>query len=754
MQQQPPRPDVRSILSNCVTGIKSLLGELSAVVPLGPAQADNWQVILANLEHKATVGRFRVAVVGTVKSGKSTLINALLGRDILKRGAGIVTAMITRIEPGEPPQAILDFKKWEEVNGELNSALSLFPSPILLERGEGYDIRQASDRTLLTEALAQINLAQLLNQDMMDKNYVLVQSFLTGYPEVARLLAEGEQRLLLSGPDLARHQQLVTHDAKAVYLKDVRLILPFPWPAQGLELGDCQGSDSPIPQHLAQVHNYLLGTDLVIYVVSSRVGLRQADYKFLTELKRLHLWDNCVFVLNLDLNELENLAEAQELQQRWQREMAAFQHDAPLFAFSGLDLLLSRLRGRGQVLSPKDLGKLMTWEADTELTAFSRQEAARFETYLQQALTGKQQELLLASSLGHLSVVVQGIRERLLLQDKLLQEDVTALTASMDRLRQRRQSLERLLHSLDQTLQGAVADLRQRVRRRLDNFFDSRQGEVGPVISRFIQDDSGELERLELGAQLSAFLPGLYLVYQGFQQRLLRFLTEEINLKILEFIHLQEQWLQEELTQVLEPMLASLQDALNLYYQEIETLGITAAAPTIVLAAWKKPEKLQPQLFSLELGLNMRLRSQAMLRFGMNLVADALSRLRKRLRKQAAAPPPDRLRASLAHALEDIKAHTRQEMADSLLSYCENLKFQYFFPLLEYFAGEQGKELHLTLAALLVDLEGIQKVITQQSQQREVWRRSLDGLNRYLEQVEGTCLKPLSDLKPSPAPSS
>lgn len=754
MQQQAPLPDVRAALTGCVTGIRSLLDDLTAMVPVGAVQTDNWQVILANLDHKAAAGRFRVAVVGTVKSGKSTLINALLGQDVLKRGAGIVTAMITRLEPGAAPQAILDFKDWDEVNGELNSALSLFPSPLLLDRTEGFDIRQEEDRTLLSEALAQVDPAQMVNLDMMDKNYILVHSFLTGYAEVAKMLAGGRQRLELTGSELNRHQQLVTHDAKAVFLKEVRLLLPFPWSAPGLEVGDCQGSDSPIPQHLAQVHNYLLGTDLVIYVVSARVGLRQADYKFLNELKRLHLWESCLFVLNLDLNELASLSEARQLIQRWQREMAAFQGDAALFTFSGLDLLLSRLRQRGVALSPKDLGKLMTWEADADLTAFSRQEAARFEAHLQQTLTTRQNDLLLTSSVGQISVVLQGIRERLLLQERLLTEDVTAYQSGMERLRQRRQSLERLLHTLDQTLQGAVADLQQQLRRRLDAFFDSRHGQIGPVISRFIQEDTGELDRLELGGHLSAFLPGLYLTYQGFQQRLLRFLTEEVNLKILEFIHLQEGWLQEEFTRVLEPLLVSLQDALNLYYQEIEAFGITAAAPSMALAAWEKPASLQPRLFSLELGLNLRLRSQAMLRFGINLVVDSLGRLKKRLSKKSAAPPPDRLRASLAGALADIKAHTLQVMADNLLSYGENLKFQYFFPLADSLAKEQSKTLHLTLAALLVDLEGIQQIINQQSQQRDLWRRRLADLGQRLEQVEAGCLDPLTGLLPTTAAAS
>jgi hypothetical protein len=681
-----------------------------------------------------------MAVVGTVKSGKSTLINSLLGFDLLKRGAGIVTAMITRIEPGDHPHAVLLFKDWEEVNGELNSALSLFPSPLLLERGEGYDIRQPADRRLLTEALAQADQAHLLHLDMLDKNYILVRSFLEGYPEVEKILARGSQRLELSGQELITHQRLVAHEAEAVYLKDVNLQLPFPWPARGLELGDCQGSDSPIPQHLAQVQNYLIGADLVIYVVSARVGLRQADYKFLTELKRMRLWDNCVFVFNLDLNEMENLGEARAQVQRWERELAVFQTDAPRFTFSALDQLLHRLKDQGQTLRPKDLGKLMTWEADADLTAFSRREAGRFEDYLQTTVTTKQTHLLLSSSLGQLQAVSQGLKERILLQDKFLGEDVSAFQAIRDRLHQRRQPLESLLHSLGQALQGAVSDLKQQLRARLDVFFDARHGAIGPQIAKFIKDYQGELDKLELSNQVSAFMPGLYQVYQGFQQRLLRFITEEVNLKILEFIRGQETWLQEELTKVLEPLLVPLQDALSQYYQEIENLGIKARVPVVTPSPWVRPIDLHPKLFSLELGLNVRLRSQAMLRFGINLVAEALGRLKKLVRKQESAVPTDRLRASLADALKQIKAHTRTEMADHLLSYSEGLKFQYFFPLLDHLAKDQGNGLRSALAALLVDLEGVQDAISQKSHQKEAWRSRLAGLALEVERFETECL--------------
>jgi len=713
---------------------------MATIVPTGTPQAENWHHILDNLQKKLAENRCRMAVVGTVKSGKSTLINSLLGADLLKRGAGIVTAMITRIEPGDRAGAVLFFKDWEEVNGELNSALSLFPSPVLLERKEGYDILRAEDRRLLGEALAQADQAQLLHLDMLDKNYILIKSFLEGFDDVQKILASGNQRLELNAGELAAHRQLVSREAEAVYLKDVRLTLPFPWPARGLQLGDCQGSDSPIPQHLAQVQNYLIGADLVIYVVSSRIGLRQADYKFLSDLKRMRLWENCVFVLNLDLNELANLAEAQSLAERWQRELALFQNNAPFFTFSGLDFLLHRLKEQGRSLNPKDRGMLQIWEADAALTEFSRQEAARFEEYLQKVLTTRQTRLLLSSSVGQLQTVSQGLKERILLQDKFLNEDVSAFQSIRDRLHQRRQPLESLLHSLGQALQGAVIDLKRQLKARVDTFFDASHGEVGPEITKFIQEYRIDLNKLELGEDLSAFMPGLYQVYQGFQQRLLLFLTEEINLKILEFIQSRERWQQDELTKVLEPLLAPLQDALNSYYQEIENLGIKAPVPEIKPVPWTKPEEMQPKLFTLDLSLNLRLRGQAMLLFGINLMKDALGKLKKLWRKQEKVEHSERLKISLADALTNIKEHAQEEMADNLLSYRENLKFQYFFPLLEYLAIEQERGLKSSLAALLVDLEGVQEAISQKSHQKESWRRQIGELAVEVERFENECM--------------
>ena len=242
-----------------------------------------------------------------MKSGKSTMINALVGQDLLRRGAGILTAMITRVQPGPESRAVLRFKGWDEINGEIRRALGLLPNPRLVDRAAPLDLKEAPDRELLAQVLAEARERRPLDRRQPGSELPAAQVLPGRLRPPQGPHARQPGSLPLTGPDLARHRELVTREATAVYLKDVLLTIPFPWPATGVELGDCQGSDSPFPQHLAQVLAYLIKSDLVLYVVSSRVGLRQADFQFLAELKRMGLMPHILALLNLDLGEHTSL---------------------------------------------------------------------------------------------------------------------------------------------------------------------------------------------------------------------------------------------------------------------------------------------------------------------------------------------------------------------------------------------------------------------------------------------------------------
>ena len=69
-----------------------------------PGLADHnfgdWEKTCESLPAQMEEDLVRVAVVGAIKSGKSTFLNSLLHGDFLKRGAGVVTSIVTRVRAG------------------------------------------------------------------------------------------------------------------------------------------------------------------------------------------------------------------------------------------------------------------------------------------------------------------------------------------------------------------------------------------------------------------------------------------------------------------------------------------------------------------------------------------------------------------------------------------------------------------------------------------------------------------------------
>ncbi|MCP4718827.1 MAG: dynamin family protein, partial [Desulfobacteraceae bacterium] len=92
-------------------------------------------------------GLIRIAVVGVIKSGKSTFINSLAGKELVKRGAGVVTSITTRIRKGKKNEAVLVMKSWDEINNILKKTLDMFPHD---GQGAGvadtFDLRRKKDR--------------------------------------------------------------------------------------------------------------------------------------------------------------------------------------------------------------------------------------------------------------------------------------------------------------------------------------------------------------------------------------------------------------------------------------------------------------------------------------------------------------------------------------------------------------------------------------------------------------------------------
>jgi small GTP-binding protein len=83
---------------------------LAVLEELHTFAADADQDILARLRGRLQAGRLRVLVVGEAKRGKSTLVNALLGREILPTGVTPLTAVATTVTHSRVERAEVAFR--------------------------------------------------------------------------------------------------------------------------------------------------------------------------------------------------------------------------------------------------------------------------------------------------------------------------------------------------------------------------------------------------------------------------------------------------------------------------------------------------------------------------------------------------------------------------------------------------------------------------------------------------------------------
>ena len=357
-----------------------------AEIDLGNSTAvfDQWKQSNASIAKNLIDHVMRIAVVGAIKSGKSTLVNALLQGDYLKRGAGVVTSIVTRIRRGNKLKASLYLKSWDDINTEIEQALVLFPTDQWQREGQRFDIRRNKDRNDLATALDALDSELHLASDGLNANSVLLTSYLKGYDQVQGMVAAESTIAEFEADRFAEHRAFAGDDRLAVYLKDIQLDITGDALETNLEMADCQGSDSPNPLHMAMIQDYLLKAHLVVYVVSSRTGLRQADIRFLSIIKQMGIAHNMLFVVNCDINEHESLDDLNILVQKISGELALISPDAQIFVFSALYHLFDLCRAS---LSARDKARLEQWEKAAELVKYSDAEVRRLKSTLGRKLT-------------------------------------------------------------------------------------------------------------------------------------------------------------------------------------------------------------------------------------------------------------------------------------------------------------------------------------------------------------------------------
>ena len=650
-----------------------LIGQ--AAIELGNEEAFRlWEQSCHNITRQLMDHIVKVAVIGAIKSGKSTLVNALLQGDYLKRGAGVVTSIVTRLRQGNHLKARLFFKSWDDINAEIRHSLILFPTDEWRTDKQIFDIRRSQDRYELRTALETLDSEMRVVQDSLNANGVLLSSYVKGYAEVKDYVSAESTTREFDSEHFGDHRSFVGNDALAVYLKDIQLEVPGDFLTRNIEIADCQGSDSPNPLHLTMIQDYLLKAHLLVYVISSRTGVRQADIRFLSIIKRMGIAGNMLFVVNCDLNEHDSLSDLKNLIQRIREDLSLIVAGPDVFAFSALLKLFSSYPSQ---LAPKDQERLAQWQKAEQLTSFSKNEARRLEDLLDRKLTRERSALLLQNQLARIEVILNNLQQWLRLKCDLLRTDASDAKNMAEKLQSHQQHMLQVQSMVRSTLEGTIQKISKEIKKDIDRFFDLHSGPVLGKVLSFVKEFTIDLDRYQEQLMSSGFTHSLYLVFQEFKQSIDLFMAEKVNPEIIGFIREEEQKIYAQLMLVAKPYEAMVKDALAQYQKAIEQFGISQADAVsqtpINLEASQEVSGLSLPPAAATMNYTAYIKTDAVLRLGFYSLARIM---RKMLKKSVSAEKAEEVRA-LKDGIRKMKRETVRSITLYFKDYKENIKFQY-----------------------------------------------------------------------------
>jgi GTPase SAR1 family protein len=716
--------------------LSSLLISVKDRTDIAGARFSNWQKACESIHQQITEEVVRVAVIGPVKSGKSTLINSLFRGDYLKRGAGVLTSIVTRIRSGEHIRAVLFFKSWEEVNADIEQALVMLPT--WDQKGEDghFDIRLEQNRKTLSTALERLSDDLVIRDGVRDANIVLLSLYLKGFDQVRGIISSDSMTEEFRDERFSEHQTYVGNDELSVYLKDIELEINSDYLDRSIEIADCQGSDSPNPLHLAMIQDYLLRTHFIIYVVSSRIGLRQADIRFLSIIKKMGILDNILFVVNNDFSEHESTEELEKLVDKVKEELALLRPEPDVYTFSALFNLFSSL---SVDLTKRDNLRLSQWMAEEDLAASSNRETERFQSALNDKLTQERFGLLLRNHLERMSVIVSGVERWASMNREILEKDADGAAAMITKVEHHHERMEQIKSLIKSTLSGAQERIMKELRTDIDRFFNVHSGGMINQTIAYVREYSVATEKYRTKLSTSGFSNTLYLVFQEFKRALDTFIAETIDPEIARFVREVENRIRKHMDSVSIPYY-------SMASEDIAELKASISSPDekisqsrnvqglLDLDALKQSTGLTIPSSSTAIRYSAKLKTEAMVRLGFYSVRNLF---KKALKKAPENEKDEHVRA-LADGVKIIKSETEDSLVFHFENYRENFKFQYVAKLIEAASEYLYALLMERYETYNTDIKALETVIEKKGGNREYMIHFLNGTGENLRTLHNS----------------
>jgi GTPase SAR1 family protein len=728
--------DTYNTLKDEVLNINRDVAMLFSSAKSMPGMADysfgEWEKACDHLPRQLAEDIIRVAIVGPIKSGKSTFLNSIFKGEFVKRGAGVITSIVTRVRNGSRLRAKLFFKSWDEINAEMEQALVLFPSANWRSDDSHFDIRQPKERLELKRALGELSTEQLITRSTRNINNVLLTSFIKGYDTVTPILNAENAVQVYEDNQFADHKAFVGDESLAVYLKDVLLEINSSNVKPNIEIADCQGSDSSNPLHLAMIQDYLRMAHLMVYVISSRTGLRRADIRFLSMIKKMGILENIVFVLNCDFSEHEAVEDLEILVERVREELSMIKTDPEIFSFSALFNLFG---DNSNGLSAKEQLRFEQWKADEPFAKLSNRETDRFESVFYDTLARKRNALLLQNHIERLGVILAGFDDWTGLNRDVLSKDSKKVGLVLKKIKKHQKRLNKIKTTVKKTLSGAMPGIKNTLQQAVHQFFDTHSGSVNKNIVNFINGYALAPEKYQQGLNDTDFSQILYLVFQDFKQSIDAHITETINPDLIRFVQSNEKRIAEYFRSLILPFDTMVEEA----YQEFnhasnrsESVNRSRIRP-LEMETIIKTSGLKPPALVTATHYSARIKAEAILRLG---YYKAMRKSKALFKKSAEQSQAIKIKA-VEDALSRMKRETARSVVFHLKDYRENLKFQYFFNLVEAVSAGFAETVLEHFQVYFSDLSAtVERIGTSQGDQEKA-RQIIDDMERASRELSG-----------------
>lgn len=700
-------------------------------VPVLKTLWEGWPRALDAIRQKTTQESplSRVAVIGSIKSGKSTFVNALLKSDVLRRGAGTLTSAVTRVVPSEAPRATVTWKGWQRANREAGFAASLLAGMTGLDEPPAeFDLRETGHREAAGKLLAAIGPAPNGLPGHALEHLARLRSMLNGYPRVQGHMQDESTTSVLEREWFLQHREIVCSDETAAYVDDVLVEYPFPKSLPPAEIADCQGSDSLNPSHLGHVQEYLLGADWVIYMINSVMGLRQADEKLLDVVKSLGLAEHVLFVLNTDVDAHTDLRDVERVQSTVEKWISIRLGPPRLYAASALMELFDDLAAR-ELLTQREAERLAAWKRDGQLLAALKSRWQDLQTFWRDEIAPAAGRFQRSSTQRSLVNLVGRLRHCVRIAANPYELDQATLqVCSVE--------ADNLLANMEAHVEGAAMKAESLVRNQLDGFLDPSFSEIGKALKQFVDDFSSQWDPV---ASASAGKPMdvrsmIVAIAEEFNHALHGFLVQNVNTEIARQVQEVVRKIQEDFGTVVDMYQVVLSNNYLKLRQSHQPVTRGKGGPTLPARASESVSGGTPKgaaktraadvrehmaspkigLFSMEVRLGLGQRTLVAARQGWML---SLRKARSWVSERVFKKPPeneDLLKAEVRLRWRDktvrvLKKEAKVLLKEEMNRYRENLKHQVLIHYIRELAAACKADLKREIEEFRAEVEAAKK---------------------------------------------